>query len=143
MKTFQLQLITPEKVAVEKEVEEAILPTPLGQITILPDHMPLISTLSAGEIVLKKGNETLYLALSSGFLEVAENKVRVLADTAEIAEEIDEIRAEEAKKRAEHLLETSKEKVEIAQASAALERALTRLKVTKRKKHYSSTRPRI
>jgi F-type H+-transporting ATPase subunit epsilon len=109
----------------------------MGQITILPDHLPLVAELAAGEIIVKQdGEKEDWMAVSGGFIEVLPNQVVILADTAEYAEEIDEQRAVEAKKRAEELL---KEKIadseDYAMVAAMLQKELARLKVVRRRKN--------
>jgi F-type H+-transporting ATPase subunit epsilon len=136
MNKFRFQLITPEKIAFEDEIEEANLPTVEGEIGILPNHIPLLSILKAGEIRLKKGGEIVYLATSGGCIEVNPTGVRVLADSAERAEEIDEMRAIEAKNQAEKLMKEAADDVSFADATAYLERSLARIKVAGRKKKH-------
>ncbi|HLA26016.1 MAG TPA: ATP synthase F1 subunit epsilon [Patescibacteria group bacterium] len=103
--------------------------------TVLPHHAPLISSLKSGEAIIRKGGEEFSIAVSGGFLQVQpKNKVVVLADTAERAEEISEERAEEARKRAEDIIKEKRlDKAEMATAAAALEKSLIRLKVARRR----------
>ncbi|MCH7492193.1 F0F1 ATP synthase subunit epsilon [Patescibacteria group bacterium] len=132
---FKFEITTPERTVYSDTVDEVILPTLSGEIGILPNHIPLVSVIKPGEIRIKKGSEESSLAVSGGFIEVQPNKVIVLADTAERAEEIDEARAEEARQRAEKL---SKEKGvdarEFAAISAKIEKELSRLKVVRRRR---------
>ena len=100
---INIKITTPERVVMSDEVDGVVLPTAMGEIGILPHHIPLVALLAPGEIRVKKNNEELLLAVSGGFIEVQPTRVVVLADTAEHAEEIDEQRAEEARKRAEEL----------------------------------------
>ena len=134
MKSFHLELVTPEKTLYSQDVEEVILPTSSGQITILADHEPLITQLVVGEIIVKKNGEQDYLATYGGFIEVADNQVRVLADLAEHAHEINELEVAEAKKRAETAMKEKRSTAEYAQAAAEMERALAREKVAQRKR---------
>lgn len=132
---INFEITTPERIVYSDQIDEVVLPTPNGEIGILPNHIPLVSLLSAGEIRVKKGSDVIYMAVSGGFIEVRPDKVMVLADTAEHAEEIDEAKAEEARKRAQEL---SKEKRadarEFAALSAKIEKELARLKVAKRRR---------
>jgi F-type H+-transporting ATPase subunit epsilon len=137
-KKIILKIVTPERVVYEAEIDQVTLPTTTGEITILPDHVPLISVLSAGELLIKLGNKEIPMAVQGGFVEVAKNKVVVLADSADRIEEIDEQRAEEARKRAEELIKTKKmDASEFAALSAQLEREMVRLKIVR--KHRRTT----
>ncbi len=138
MSKINFKIVTPERLVYETEADQVTLPTTSGEITILPNHLPLISLLAAGELRVKIGNQEIPLAVAHGFVEVGKNQVVVLADSADRVEEIDIKRAEEAKKRAEELLKTKKiDSVEFATLAAQLERELTRLKVAR--KHRKST----
>jgi F-type H+-transporting ATPase subunit epsilon len=129
-----LEIVTGERLVFSDEVDMVIAPGVEGQLGILPKHAPLITALSIGELRVKKGQEELSFAIGGGFMEVYKDKVIVLADTAERAEEIDIARAEEARRRA---LESLKERgrlsrEEFAQAEARLRKAVTRIKVAQR-----------
>jgi len=101
-KLIKFEIVTPERVVLKETIRQITLPTKQGEITVLPNHIPLIATLLPGVIHLRKSDDTPeVLSVSGGFVEVLMNKVVVLADTAEMAEEIDIERAEEARKRAE------------------------------------------
>ena len=127
---INFKIATPERVVYKDEVDAITLPTQSGEITILPNHLPLISVLKPGEIVIKKGNEMLAIAVSGGFIEVLSTKVVVLADTAERSEEIDVARAEAAVKRARTLREEKlTDSREFAKVSALIEKEMTRVKV--------------
>lgn len=132
---INFEITTPEKVVYSDQIDEVVLPTPNGEIGILPNHIPLVSLLSAGEIRVKKGDDVTYMAVSGGFIEVRPDKVIVLADTAEQAEEIDEAKAEEARKKAQELSrEKRADAREFAALSAKIEKELARLKVAKRRR---------
>jgi len=135
MKKIHFQIVTPEKVAYKDDVDSITLPTQMGEITVLPHHAPLISSLKSGEAIIKKDGEEFSIAISGGFLQVQpKNKVVVLADAAERAEEISEERAEQARIRAEEILKEKRlDKAEMATAAAALEKSLIRLKVARRR----------
>lgn len=131
---INLEIVSVEKSVFQDTVDLILAQTPQGQITILPNHVPIISLLEAGEIELEKDNTRFFFALSGGFIEVRPNKVTILAETAERAEEIDEKRAEQARKEAENLLkEKDLDEIKFADAKAALQRSLLRLKVAKRR----------
>jgi len=132
---LNFEITTPERVVYSDEVDEVVLPTPQGEVGILPHHIPLVSILSPGEIRIKKGGEVTHMATSGGFIEVQPKKVVILADTAERAEEIDEVRAEEARKRAQALLKEKRaDATDFAAVAAKLEKELARLKVAKRRR---------
>lgn len=139
MSSIKFKIVTPEKTVVEEEIYQITLPVEGGEVTILPEHIPYIGAIKAGEIVLRKeaNGEELSLATSGGFAELHDNTLLILADTAERAEEIDLARAEEARKRAEEL---KKERVhmddeEYARTAAIIEKELTRIRVAR--KHHS------
>lgn len=133
MKSLQFKIVTPERVVFEDSVDEVILPTVEGEIAVLPDHIPLVALLKAGVLRIKKGNEETPLAVSSGVIEVDGKSVIVLADTAERADELEEEKIEKARKEAQNLMQEKRLDVEgFAEASAALERELARLKVARR-----------
>ncbi|OGY92124.1 MAG: ATP synthase F1 subunit epsilon [Candidatus Komeilibacteria bacterium RIFCSPLOWO2_02_FULL_48_11] len=132
---ISFKIITPERVIFEDQVDQVSLPTPDGEITVLPDHIPLVSVLQSGELRCKKGNTEYSLAVSGGFCEVRpDNSLSVLADTAERAEEIDIVRAEEAHQRALKLMAEArdKESVDYAALQAKLEKEFARLRVGNR-----------
>ncbi len=133
MANFKLDIVTAEKVVYSDDVDMVVAPGVQGQLGILPHHTPLMTTLDAGELRIKKGGEELSLAISGGFLEVRPDHVIVLADAAERADEIDVARAEAAKHRAEERLATRRVPVADEEtARAALARAMARLKVAEK-----------
>jgi F-type H+-transporting ATPase subunit epsilon len=105
-----------------------------GELTILPEHAPLMTALKPGPVVMRRGGEEIDLALSGGFMEVRDDKIILLADTAERSDEIDAARAEEARERAREQLANRDSAVDFARALAALERAQARLRVTERRR---------
>jgi F-type H+-transporting ATPase subunit epsilon len=105
-----------------------------GQLGILPHHAPLMTMLQPGDLMIRKDREEEYLALSGGFLEIRPDKVIILADACERADEIDVARAEEAKKRAQETMKAVPLTVDAASAEAALRRSLARLKVAERRR---------
>jgi len=137
MTKFKLKLIAPDGVKFETEASSASLPTRDGQITILPNHMPLIALLKAGEIILTVDSKEHAMATEGGVVEINNNEVRILADTAEDVNSLDELKITEAKKAAEHRIANAKNDAEFVEASAMLEKQLTKLSIlTKRKKKY-------
>lgn len=141
MASIRLDIVTAERSVYAEDVDMVIAPGIEGQLGILPHHAPLMTTLQAGELRVKKGGEEVSLAISGGFLEVRPDRVVVLADTAERAVEIDMARAEEAKRRAQELLaERRAPGIDEAQAEVSLHRALARIKVAEKVKRR---RPRV
>ena len=130
MAGIRLDIVTAERAVYSEDVDMVIAPGVEGQLGILPHHTPLMTTLQAGELRVKKGGEEVSLAISGGFLEVRPDRVVVLADAAERAEEIDVARAEKAKRRAqERLAEKRAPGMDEARAEVSLRRSLARLKV--------------
>jgi len=134
MAGIRLDIVTAERVVYSDDVDVVVAPGIEGQLGILPHHAPLMTTLQAGELRVRKGREEFFLAISGGFLEVRPDRIIVLADAAERAGEIDIVRAEEAKRRAEEQLSRRALGVDTAQAEAALHRSLIRLKVAERRR---------
>ena len=134
---IKFKIVTPERVVYEDAVDQVTVPTTEGEITVLPNHIPLVSILRPGELLIKKGNDEKNIAVSSGFVQVNKNEVIILADTAEHAEEIDEKRAKEGHERARNLMQEMKnsEDVSYVNLSAKLEKELARLKVARKKKY--------
>ena len=137
-----LEIVTPEKLAYRDQVDEVIVPGIDGQLGILPHHAPLLTVLGIGELRIRKGSEEEYFAIAGGFLQVRPDKVVVMAETADMASEIDLARAEQARKDAEAALSSSYvEPADMANARAALDRALLRIRVAERR-HREGTRHR-
>lgn len=136
---IKLKIVTPERILLEKETESVTVPTQTGEITILQNHIPLVSNLKPGELRYKENGSDAFFAVSGGFVEVRENnEVIVLADTAEFGHEIDIKRAEEARELAQKMMqENYHDEVTSADAVAALEKNLARLKVAH--KHRTRT----
>ena len=128
--TFQLEVVTPEKILVKDSAEEMQLPGKNGYLGILPGHAPLITELAIGKMTYHNASgENKTLALAWGFAEVLPDKVTVLAELAELPEEIDVKRAREAKERAEKRLASNDTEVDVKRAQDALARADCRLQV--------------
>ncbi|MGD0779361.1 MAG: F0F1 ATP synthase subunit epsilon [Dehalococcoidales bacterium] len=133
MPSLKIDIVTAERIVYSAEADEVIAPGVEGQLGILPHHAPLMTILQAGELVVKRGGQEDSMAISGGFLEVRPDRVIVLADQAERAEEIDINRAAEARQRAEkRLKERHVTGVDEARAEAALRRALVRLSVAEK-----------
>jgi F-type H+-transporting ATPase subunit epsilon len=127
---IQLDIVTPERLAFSEEVDAVNVPGIEGELGILPHHAPLVSTLGVGELRIRKGSTEESFAIFGGFLQVLPDKVVVLAETADMASEIDLAKAEEARREAEKALETGyHEGVDLSAARAALQLALLRIRV--------------
>ena len=131
--SFQLEIVTPEKLVVRDRAEEIQIPGRNGYIGVLPGHAPLITELGSGEIRYRSNGELHRFSMAWGFAEVLPDKVTVLAETAERAAEIDLHRAEEAKQRAEERLKSGSTEVDYDRAENALQRAETRIQVAEKK----------
>ncbi|MBM2820293.1 MAG: atpC [Candidatus Berkelbacteria bacterium] len=136
MKLFDFKLITPEETVYEGKIEEVILPTSTGEIAVLAGHEPLVTILSPGEIRIETGTLCLPMASLGGFAEIGPDFVRVLSDSAIATDKIDAISAENAKKNAEAILEKATDDMEVAEASASLEKALLHIKIANRKRKH-------
>lgn len=132
---IHLEIVTPDRQVARDKVIAISVPGKEGYMGILPGHAPLLSLLKVGELSYTQGNVTHYLAVNWGFVEVLGDRVIVLAETAERAEEIDIDRARQAKQRAEERLgKVSDSEVDMNRARTALERAMARLEVAERKR---------
>ncbi len=128
--TMHVEVVTAERELYNGEADEVIAPGSEGQLGILPKHAALLTTLKVGELLVKLSGAEEPFFVSGGFLEVSNNSVTVLAETAEHAEEIDEARAEAARRRAQELLAQAQSDTERAELLGALERAMARIHVT-------------
>lgn len=139
---LSVDIVTAERsVLSEQGVDEIVVPGIEGELAVLPMHAPLLTMIKPGVMLIKKGNSETELAITGGFLEVRDDRVTILADAAERAEEIDVARAEEARKSAERDLEQRETDVDFARVAAELQRALVRLKVAERRRRRTGTRP--
>jgi len=125
----------------DEGVDEVVAPGVAGELAVLPRHAPLLTMIKPGVMRILKGGEEIEMAITGGFLEVRQDRVTILADAAERAEEIDVVRAEEARRRAERILEERVAEEDLARAAAALQRALLRLKVAERRRRRGGVRP--
>jgi F-type H+-transporting ATPase subunit epsilon len=131
---IQLEIVTPEKLAFAEEVDSVVLPGTEGELGVLPHHAPLISTLGVGELRIRRGGAEEFFAIAGGFLQVLPDKVVVMAETADIASEIDVEKARQARAEAEKALEAGyHEGADLAAARAALQQALLRIRVAERR----------
>ena len=136
---LHLQIITPEKKVFDDEVEQVTLPTTTGQITVLPNHVALVTSIEAGEMVYKKHQKETRLASGFGFAQIGPSEVKVLVDLAAPEEEIEEKKIEEARKQAEEALKQKHilSEEEYATAAANLQKALVKLKIKRRVRRVS------
>ncbi len=131
---LQLEIVTPERLAYSDEVDSVQLPGIEGELGVLPHHAPLISTLGVGELRIRKGGAEESFAIVGGFLQVLPTKVVVLAETADMASEIDLEKAQEARREAEKALESGyHEGADLSMARAALQQALLRERLAHRR----------
>jgi F-type H+-transporting ATPase subunit epsilon len=132
--TIKLEIVTPEAKIFSDDVDMVTLTGTEGEMGILPQHMPLMTQLVAGEVVAQKGNDTIFLAVGDGFVQVTGDRVAILTDMAIKADDIDEAKAEEARRLAEARLSQKISEEEMAYIQAALVHATTQLKVKQRRK---------
>ena len=130
---LQLSIVTPERSMVSDKVDQVNIPGSEGDLGILYDHASILTTMRPGQLSYQKGSETIYLVVSGGYLEVTDNRVIVLAETAEFLSEIDRDRAEKAKADAESLLTNAQTEDEFREAQLKLFRAVARLESTEKK----------
>jgi F-type H+-transporting ATPase subunit epsilon len=131
---LSIEIVTGERAILkEDDVDMVLVPGAAGMLGILPQHAPLVTTLSLGELRIKKGGTEQSILVFGGFMEVSNNKVLVLADSAERVEELDLARAEDARKRAEASIASRQTTMDLEQAQASLRRANLRLRVGQRR----------
>jgi F-type H+-transporting ATPase subunit epsilon len=129
---IDLQIVTPDRLLVQEQVDEVQVPGAEGYFGVLPGHTPFLATLGIGELWYRKGQEKTFLAIAGGFAEVLPDRVTILARVAERAEDIDSERADVARSRAEKRLSEPRADVDYERARAALARAVIRLQVAGR-----------
>ena len=140
---LQLEIVTPERLAYSDTVDSVVLPGAEGEMGVLPHHAPLLATLGVGELRIRKGGEEEFFAIAGGFLQVRPDKVVVMAETADMASEIDLEKAQEARRKAEQALEGGfVEGADLAAARASLQAALIRIRVAERR-HREGPRRRV
>ena len=129
---IRLDVVTPYGLVLSEDVDELTATGTEGEFGVLPGHVPFITTLNIGMLVIKKDGQTVYVFVSSGYAEVTFDKVVVLADSAERAEDIDVDRAVAARQRAEDRFKQA-EKIDFARATAAIQRATIRIQTAEKK----------
>jgi F-type H+-transporting ATPase subunit epsilon len=134
MATLKLEIVTPEATTFSEDVDMVTLPGVEGEMGIYPMHVPLMTQVAAGEVVVRKGGQDYFLAVGEGFVEITGERVAIMTDMAIKAENIDEAKAEEARRRAEVRLSEKLSDEESAMVSAALAHSLAQLKVKRRQR---------
>ena len=132
--TLKLEIVTPEAKTYSEDVDMVTLPGVEGEMGIYPQHVPLLTQVSAGEVIVRKGGQDYFLAVGEGFVEITGERVAILTDMAIRAENIDEAKAEEARQRAEARLNEKLDDEEAAMVSAALAHSLAQLNVKRRQR---------
>lgn len=131
MASLRLEIVTPDQVVLSTDVDYVGAPGVDGEFGVLAGHIPLLTALSIGTLVYRIGNKDNFVFVAGGFAEVADNKISILAQAAELAENIDVERAEKAKARAEQRLQQAKQQdgIDVVRAENAMKRALARLQI--------------
>lgn len=132
--TLKLEIVTPEAKTYSEDVDMVTLPAVEGEMGIYPQHVPILTQINAGEVIVRKGGQDYFLAVGEGFVEITGERVAILTDMAIRAENIDEAKAEEARKRAEARLAEKLDDEEAAMVSAALAHSLAQLHVKRRQR---------
>jgi F-type H+-transporting ATPase subunit epsilon len=132
--TLKLEIVTPEGTVYSEDVEMVTLPGIAGQMGIYPRHVPLISQMVPGEMIVRKDGRDSFVATGGGLIEVTANRVSILTDLAVPADRIDEAKAEEARRRAEARLQQKLSAEELAAVNASLTRSLVQLRVKRRRR---------
>jgi F-type H+-transporting ATPase subunit epsilon len=132
---LKVEIVTAEQVVYsEEDVDRLIVPGVEGELGVLTLHAPLLTMIQPGVLRIVKGDDVVEMAITGGFIEVRDNRITILADAAERSEEIDEVRAEEARRQAQRRLEERETEVDLAQMQAELARALARIKAVARRR---------
>jgi F-type H+-transporting ATPase subunit epsilon len=134
MASILLTIVTPEKQLLSEEVSAVNIPTTVGEIGVLPGHVPLYAQIKSGELMYKKDGVTNYYVIHGGFVEVEPDQVRILTHDAVRAEDLDEAVIEEARRKAQQVMEAKVSEEEFVAAEAAMRRALLELRVASRRK---------
>ncbi len=129
---LKLEIVTPEAKIYSETVDMVTLPGVEGEMGIFPNHVPLMTQVAAGEVAVRKGSQVQHLAVGDGFVEITGDRVAILTDMAIKSDDIDEVKAEEARKRAESRLQEKLTAEETASVTAALAHSLAQLKVKRR-----------
>jgi F-type H+-transporting ATPase subunit epsilon len=133
--TLRLEIVTPDAIAYSEDVEMVTLPGIEGQIGILPEHIPLLTQMVPGELIVRKQGQDRFLAVGEGLIEITGDHVAILTDLAIMAENIDEAKAEEARQRAAARLREKLSAEEVASVNGALARSLAQLRVKRRQRN--------
>ena len=134
MAEMKLEIVTAERIVYSEDVSVLVAPGSDGELGVLPGHAPLLTTLAPGEIKVTRDGEESFMVVSGGFLEVLGNKVTILANTAEHADEIDEDRAEAALQRAQERVASAESDLDLERALASMRRSAARLGVARRRR---------
>jgi F-type H+-transporting ATPase subunit epsilon len=137
---IQLEIVTPERLAFSDTVDAVVVPGSEGELGVLPHHAPLVSTLGVGELRIRKGGQEESFAIVGGFLQVRPDRVVVMAETADMASEIDVEKVEAARREAEQALQSADGPADLSAARAALQAALMRLRVAEHRRRREGTR---
>ncbi len=135
--TLHVQVVTPEKVLYEAEADEIIIPSVNGEITVLPQHVPVLTQLAPGELTIKVNNREEHLVVVGGFVEVTPSEVTVLADYAVHGNDINAVASQEAKERAEKAMKEATNDMDFATANAEFLKAIQELKVASKIKRIA------
>ena len=133
--TLKLEIVTPEAKTYSDDVEMVTLPAVEGEMGVFPQHVPLVTQILAGEVIVRKSGHDSFLAVGDGFVEITGERVAIMTDMAIAAEHIDAAKAEEARRRAEARLSEQLDDAEAASVSASLAHSLAQLKVKHRQRH--------
>ena len=133
--TLKLEIVTPDARTYSEDVEMVTVPAAEGEMGIFPQHVPLMAQIVPGEVVVRKDGRDYFLAVGEGFMEITGERVAIMTDMAIRAENIDEVKAEEARRRAEARLAEHVDDEEAAMCAAALAHSLAQLKVKRRQHH--------
>jgi len=144
MSTITVDILSPDRRVLQARADSVVIPAIDGEIGILHNHTPFVAQLQPGEIRMRTGDDVQYFAVSGGFVEVQNNHVVVMAETAEMAHEIDVERARQSAERAKAILRAPSSTVDLAMAEASLRRALVRLRTAEvvRQRLHGAPRPR-
>ena len=134
MSNPRLEIVTPEAKIYSEEVEMVTLPGVEGEMGIYPMHVPMMTQVVSGEVIVRRSGQDSFLAVGEGFVEISGSRVAILTDMAVKADDIDEVKAEEARKRAEARLQEKLTDEETAAVTAALAHSLTQLSVKRRQR---------
>lgn len=132
---LSFEIITPEKTVYKDEIDELLIPTPDGEIGVLSGHIALVTKVSPGELTVKKKKDTTHIAVTGGYAQVQNNTITILADYAIRSDDIELMKAEEAKERAEKKMKEKVSDRDYALAESELQRSLLEIKIGKRRKH--------